>query len=204
MIKDNLAWLQLYIWTSHLCFGVWCKLHGWFCYIAAECFEPDSHERCTSSLFPTMLYVIPCRKPFWSRWRHGILVILQVLFIYNSKVEYSFCGATSSSESCCFLSSDLLRLWFQSVHARFHHDFTGVTYEAICSIVLALLVVSFLRNCHYQLLCPWCYHISLQQDIINRRMAHSVGHTIVLLYLAADWCQYTNNAITPACTSSAG
>ena len=49
----------------------------------------------------------------------------------------------SSSEACLFFGDDLLRLWLQSVQCDLQHDFAGVTDEAYCSVVLALLQVSF-------------------------------------------------------------
>ena len=42
---------------------------------------------------------------------------------------------------------DLLRLWLQSVEYDLQHDFAWGTGEAYCSVVLALLLVAFLRKC---------------------------------------------------------
>ena len=47
----------------------------------------------------------------------------------------------------CFFSDDLLRLWLQYVQYDLQHDFAWVTDEADCSVVLALLQVTFFGKC---------------------------------------------------------
>ena len=51
------------------------------------------------------------------------------------------------SEVCLFFSEDLLSLWLKSLQYDLQHDFTGVTDEANCLVVLALLQVAFLGKC---------------------------------------------------------
>ena len=50
-------------------------------------------------------------------------------------------------EACLFFSDDFLCLWLQSVQYDLQHDFSWVTDEADCSVVLALLQVAFLGKC---------------------------------------------------------
>ena len=63
------------------------------------------------------------------------------------QVEDLLCGTPFCSEACLFIGNDLLRLWLQSVQYDLQHDFTWVTDEAYCSVVLALLQVAFLGKC---------------------------------------------------------
>ena len=47
----------------------------------------------------------------------------------------------------CSSAINLLRLWLHSVQYDLQHDFTWVTNESDCSVVLALLQVAFLGKC---------------------------------------------------------
>ena len=58
------------------------------------------------------------------------------------------CGAPACSEVWLFFSDDLLRLCLQSVQYDLQHDFTWVTDEAHCLVVVALLQVAFLGKCN--------------------------------------------------------
>ena len=52
-----------------------------------------------------------------------ILLMLEVLFTQNSKVEDLFCGASSGSEPSLFFSNYFFSLGFQPIQDDFQHDF---------------------------------------------------------------------------------
>ena len=52
-----------------------------------------------------------------------ILLMLEILFTEDSKVEDLFCGAPSGPESNLFLSNYLFSLGFKPVQDDFQHDF---------------------------------------------------------------------------------
>ena len=70
-----------------------------------------------------------------------ILLVLEVLFTQDSKVEDLFCGASSGSEPSLFFS-----LGFKPIQDDFQHDFAGMTDEADSSVVLAELQVAILGS----------------------------------------------------------
>ena len=72
-----------------------------------------------------------------------ILLMLEVLFTQDSKVEDLFCGASSGSEPSLFLSNYFFSLGFQPVQDDFH--FARMTDEADSSVVLAELQVALFR-----------------------------------------------------------
>ena len=76
-----------------------------------------------------------------------ILPVVEIFVIEDLYVEDLFCGALSCSEACLFFSSDLLRLWLQSVQYDLQHDFAWVTDKADRSVILALLQAAFLGKC---------------------------------------------------------
>ena len=85
-----------------------------------------------------------------------ILLMLEVLFTQDSKVEDLFCGASSSSEpSLLFFSNYFFGLGFQPIQDDFQHDFARMTDEADSSVVLAELQVALFRECNNQRLSPW-------------------------------------------------
>ena len=59
-----------------------------------------------------------------------ILLMLEVLFTQNSKVEDLFCGASSGSEPSLFFSNYFFSLGFQPIQDDFQHDFARMTDEA--------------------------------------------------------------------------
>ena len=69
-----------------------------------------------------------------------ILLMLQVFLAEDPEIEYLFCGAPSSSETCLLFCNDLFCLWLMSVQ----HDLTRMADEADGSVVLAQLQVAFL------------------------------------------------------------
>ena len=68
-----------------------------------------------------------------------LLLMLEVLFTQDSKVEDLFCGAVASSEPSLFFSSYLHGLGLKPVQDDFQHDFARATDEADSSEVLAEL-----------------------------------------------------------------
>ena len=59
-----------------------------------------------------------------------ILLMLEVLFTQNSKVEDLFCGASSGSEPSLFFSNYFFSLRFQPIQDDFQYDFARMTDEA--------------------------------------------------------------------------
>ena len=56
-----------------------------------------------------------------------ILLMLEVIFTQDSKVEDMFCGASSVSEPSLFLSNYFFSLGFKYIQDDFHHDFARKT-----------------------------------------------------------------------------
>ena len=71
-----------------------------------------------------------------------ILLMLEVLFTQDSKVEDLFCGASAGSEPSLFFSNYFFSLGFKPIQDDFQHDFAGMTDEADSSVVLAELQVA--------------------------------------------------------------
>ena len=84
-----------------------------------------------------------------------ILLMLEVIFAQDSKVEDMFCGASSGSEPSLFFSNYFFSSGFKSIQDDFHHDFARKTDEADSSVVLAALQVALYRECNNQRLSPW-------------------------------------------------
>ena len=83
-----------------------------------------------------------------------ILLMLEVPFTQDSKVEDLFCGASSGSEPSLFFSNYFFSLGFQPIQNDFQHDFARMTDEADISVVLAELQVALFRECNNQRLSP--------------------------------------------------
>ena len=77
-----------------------------------------------------------------------ILLMLEVLFTQDSKVEDLLCGASSGSEPSLFFSNYFFSLGFKYVQVDFQHDFVRMTNEADSSVVLAELQVALFRECN--------------------------------------------------------
>ena len=75
-----------------------------------------------------------------------ILLILEVLFTQDSKVEDPFCGTSSGSEPSLFFSSYIFSLRFKPIQDDFQHDFARMTEDADSSVVLAELQVVLLGS----------------------------------------------------------
>ena len=69
------------------------------------------------------------------------LLMLEIPFTWDSKIEYLFCGAPSSSEPSVFFSDYFFRLGFNP----FQDDFIRMTYEVDGSVVLAERYLPFLE-----------------------------------------------------------
>ena len=96
-----------------------------------------------------------------------ILLMLEVLFTQDSKVEDLFCGASSGSESSLFFSNYFFSLGFQPIQDYFQHDFARMTDEADSSVVLAELQVALFRECNNQRLSPRGRPFSCSPDSVT-------------------------------------
>ena len=68
-----------------------------------------------------------------------ILLILEVLFTLNSKVEDLFCGAPCGSERSLVFSNYLFGFGFKPIQNDFQHDYARMLEEIGSSVVLAEL-----------------------------------------------------------------
>ena len=59
-----------------------------------------------------------------------ILLMLEVLFTQDSKVEDLFCGASSRSEPSLFFGNYFFSLGFKPIQVDFQHDSARITDEA--------------------------------------------------------------------------
>ena len=59
-----------------------------------------------------------------------ILLMLEVFFTQDSKVEDLFCCASSGSQSSLFFSNYFFSLGFKPIQDNFKHDFARMTDEA--------------------------------------------------------------------------
>ena len=84
-----------------------------------------------------------------------ILLMMEVLFTQDSKVEDLLCGASSGSEPSLFFSNYFFSLGFKPIQDDFQHDFARMTDEADSSVVLAEIQVAIFRECNNQRLSPW-------------------------------------------------
>ena len=67
-----------------------------------------------------------------------ILLMLEILFTYDSEVKDLFCGAPSGSEPSLFFSNHL-SAWGLSLFQMTFHDFARMTDEADSSVALTEL-----------------------------------------------------------------
>ena len=118
-----------------------------------------------------------------------ILLMLEVLFTQNSKVEDLFCGASSGSEPSLFFSNYFFSLGFQPIQDDFQHDFARMTDEADSSVVLAELQVALFRECNNQRLSPWgrpfsiCFlNFANTENMTNSKFSHvRFFHALILI-----------------------
>ena len=68
-----------------------------------------------------------------------ILLMLEVLFTQDSKVEDLFCGASSGSEPSLLFRNYLFSLGFKPIQDDFQHDIARMTDGADSFVVLAEL-----------------------------------------------------------------
>ena len=92
-----------------------------------------------------------------------ILLMLEVLFTQDSKVEDLFCGASSGSEPSLFFSNYFFILGFKPIQ----DDFARMTDEADSSVVLAELQVALFRERNNQRLSPWRRPFSCSPDSVT-------------------------------------
>ena len=79
-----------------------------------------------------------------------ILLMLEVIFTQESKVEDLFCGGSSGSERRFFFGNYFFSLGFKLIQDDFLHDFVQMTDESDSSIVLAELQVALFRESNNQ------------------------------------------------------
>ena len=79
-----------------------------------------------------------------------ILLMLEVLFTQDSKVEYLFCGASSGFEP-----------------SLFSNYFFSLGFKADSSVVLAKLQIALFRECNNQRLSPWGRPFSCSPDPVT-------------------------------------
>ena len=96
-----------------------------------------------------------------------ILLVSEVLFTQDSKVEDLFCGASSGSEPSLFFGNYFFSLGFRPIQDNFQHDFALMTDEANSSVVLAELQVALFRECNNQRLSPWGWPFSCSADPVT-------------------------------------
>ena len=96
-----------------------------------------------------------------------ILLMLEVLFTQDSKVEDLFCGASSGSEPSLFFSNYFFSFGFKPIQDDFQHDFARMTDEADSSVVLAELQAALFRECNNQRLSPWGRPFSCSPDSVT-------------------------------------
>ena len=94
-----------------------------------------------------------------------VLLMLEVLFRQDSKVDDLFCGASSGSEPCLFFSNYFLG--FKPIQDDFQHDFARMTDEADSSVSLEELQVAIFRECNNQRLSPWGRPFSCSPDSVT-------------------------------------
>ena len=68
-----------------------------------------------------------------------ILLMLEVLFTQDSKVENLFCGASSGSEPSLFFRNYLYSFGFKPIQDAYQPDFAWITDEADGSVVFVEL-----------------------------------------------------------------
>ena len=78
------------------------------------------------------------------------ILLLEILFTQDSRVEDLFCGAPSSSEPSLLFSNHLFG--FKPIQDVFQHDFARMADDADSSVVLAEL--GFFWECNNQRLSP--------------------------------------------------
>ena len=92
-----------------------------------------------------------------------ILLMLEVLFPQDSKVEDLFCCASSGSEPSLFFSNYFFSLGFKPIQ----DDFARMTDEADSSVVLAEFQVALFRECNTQRLSPLGKSFSCSPDPVT-------------------------------------
>ena len=96
-----------------------------------------------------------------------ILLMLQILFTQDSKVEDLFCGASSCSGPSLFFSNYFFSLGFKPIQDNFQYGFARMADEAESSVVLAELQVALFRECDNQRLSPWGRLFSCSPDPVT-------------------------------------
>ena len=95
------------------------------------------------------------------------LLMLEVLFTQEFKLEDLFCGASSGSEPNLFFSNYFFSLGLKPIQDDFQQDFARMTDDANSSVVLAELQVALFRECNNQRLSPWGRPLSCAPDPVT-------------------------------------
>ena len=77
-----------------------------------------------------------------------ILLMLEVLFTQDSKVEDLFCGASSGSEPSLFFSNYFFSFGFKPIQDDFQHDFARMTDEADSSFGWLVVLLFYVHGKH--------------------------------------------------------
>ena len=96
-----------------------------------------------------------------------IMLMLEVLFIQDSKVEDLPRGASSGSEPSLFFGNYFFSLGLKPIQDDFQHDFARMTDETDSSVVLAELQVTLFRECNNQQLSPWGWPFTCSPDPVT-------------------------------------
>ena len=92
-----------------------------------------------------------------------ILLMLEILFIQDFKVEDLFYGVSSGSEPSLFFSNYFFSLGFKPIQ----DDFARMTDEADSSVFLADLQVALFSECNNQRLSPLGRPFSFSPDPVT-------------------------------------
>ena len=116
-----------------------------------------------------------------------ILLMLDVLFTQESKVEDLFCGASSGSEPSLLFSSYFFSLGFNPFQDDFQHGSARMTGEADSSVVLSELQVAISGECNNQRLSPWGRPFSCSPDPITD-LCLNIYHGLPASLNKFCWC----------------
>ena len=97
-----------------------------------------------------------------------ILLMLEVLFTQDSKVEVLLCITSPGSEPSLFFSNYFFSVGLKPIQDDFQRDFARMTDEADRSAVLTELQVAlFFKKCNNQRLSPWGMPFSCSPDPVT-------------------------------------
>ena len=80
-----------------------------------------------------------------------ILLMLEVLFTQNSKVEDLFCGASSGSEPSLFFSNYFFSLGFQPIQDDFQSSFLSISIQFYLDILSISIQCPFISIVYFSI-----------------------------------------------------